>query len=128
MTKRAFGELELAVLNIVKSGKRFTVKHVHHLLGEKDKYTTIMTVMSRLAEKKTLAREKVGVQYEYWVLPSEKKVPSFIEQFKKRVFGFKASEMLSYLIESGDDITADELNQMEKMISKAKQERVSKKA
>ena len=60
MTKRSFGELELAILRVLKSGERMTVKQVHTLLGEQNKYNTIMTVMLRLAEKKTLARERVG--------------------------------------------------------------------
>ena len=51
MTKRAFGELELAILQILKAGGRMSVKEVHQALGGHDKYTTIMTVMSRLAEK-----------------------------------------------------------------------------
>lgn len=126
MTKRAFGELELAILQILKSGSRMTVKEVHSLLGGFDKYTTIMTVMNRLAEKKQLARERMGLQYEYWILSSQAKVPSFIEQFKKKIFGIKTSAMVSYLIESADDITTEDLIEMEKMIEKAKSERNKK--
>lgn len=127
MTKRAFGELELAILHILKSGKRMTVKEVHQILGEKDKYNTIMTVMSRLAEKKSLARERVGHHYEYWLLPTQSKSFSFLEQFKKKIFGVKTSEMVNYLIESADDISIEEFNEMEKMLEKARQERKSKK-
>ncbi len=68
MTKRAFGELESQILYILKSGERQTVKDVHKALGGDDNYNTVMTVMSRLAEKKQLARERIGLQYEYWLL------------------------------------------------------------
>lgn len=123
MGKRAFGELGLAILHILKSGRRMTVKEVHHILGGDNKYNTIMTVMSRLAEKKQLGRERVGLQYEYWLIPSQAKVPSFIEQFKQKIFGVKTVSMVSYLIESADDITEEDLFEMEKMIAKAKKER-----
>ena len=126
MTKRAFGELELTILNLFKSDKRLTVKDVHYLIGGQDKYTTIMTVMNRLAEKKRLGRERIGLQYEYWLLPSENKIPSFLQQFKQKIFGLKTSTMVSYLLESADDITEEELQEMEKLIEKAKQERKKK--
>ncbi|MBA3721684.1 MAG: BlaI/MecI/CopY family transcriptional regulator [Parachlamydiaceae bacterium] len=120
MTKRGFGELELAILNILKSGERITVKQVHKIIGEQDKYNTIMTVMHRLAQKKVLSRERIGLQYEYWLVSSKEKAPTFIEQFKKKIFGIKTTEMFSYLIESAEDITDDELEEMEKILQKAK--------
>lgn len=120
MTKRSFGELELAILRVLKSGERMTVKQVHTLLGEQNKYNTIMTVMLRLAEKKTLARERVGQHYEYWLLPSKSKVPVFIEHLKKKIFGVRTIEMMSYLIEASDDISDADLIEMEKLINHAK--------
>lgn len=123
MTKRAFGELEVAILHILKKNQRMTVKDVHQALGGKDKYNTIMTVMSRLAEKKVLGRERMGLQYEYWVMPAKEKIPSFIEQFKQKILGIKTTAMVSYLIESADDITDADLAEMEQMIEKAKMER-----
>jgi predicted transcriptional regulator len=123
MTKRAFGELEFTILNILKPGNRMTVKEVWKILGESNKYNTIMTVMNRLAEKKVIARERIGLQYEYWVLPSQKKIPSFLEQFKQKFFGVKTSAMVSYLLESAEDISDEDLAEMEKMIEKAKKER-----
>jgi len=120
MAKRAFGELEYAILNILKSKNRTTVKEVHNIIGEQDKYNTIMTVMLRLSEKKILARERVGLHYEYWILPNPKKTPSFFEQLKKMAFGIKTTEMISYLIESAEDISSEEFEEMEKLLQKAK--------
>jgi predicted transcriptional regulator len=119
MTKRAFGELELQIVNLLRSGKRLTVKEVQALLGGDDKYTTIMTVMNRLAEKKQLARERKGLQYEYWL----HQAPSFMQQIKKKILGLKTSEVVSYLIESGDDITDQDLLEIEKLIHNAKEKR-----
>ncbi len=118
MEKRGFGELEWAILNILKSGKRMTVKEVQKLLGEENKYTTVMTVMSRLAEKNQLKREKVGLQYEYWL-----QAPTIYEKVKKKVFGLKPAEMISYLIDSSEELTEEELAEIEKMIAKARKRR-----
>lgn len=121
MSKRNFGELELEILQLFKSGKRMTVKEVYRILGEeKNKYNTIMTVMVRLSQKGMLMRERIGLQHEYWLADPTIKVPSFLEQIKKKFFGVKTSQMVSYLIESADDISAEDLVEMEKIIEKIK--------
>jgi predicted transcriptional regulator len=119
MTKRAFGELESQVLYILKSGERKTVKDVHSALGGQDNYNTVMTVMSRLAEKKQLGRERIGLQYEYWLLPSESS--SFLKTLKQKFFGVKTSVLVNHLIETADDLTDDDLIELERIIEKAKE-------
>lgn len=123
MTKREFGELELAILTILKAGGKMTVKEVRSKLGGKDKYNTIMTVMARLAEKNVLYREKMGLQYEYWLQPSPSKAPSLVEFFKKKLFGIKTTEVMSYLLSSAENISDEEFAEMEQMIAKAKKEK-----
>ncbi|MFA6916506.1 MAG: BlaI/MecI/CopY family transcriptional regulator [Parachlamydiales bacterium] len=120
MVKRAFGELESQILYILKSGERKTVKDVHQSLGGLDNYNTIMTVMSRLAEKKLLARERVGLQYEYWTLKATNTV-SILDKIKQKFFGIKTSAIVSHLIESAEDLTDDELAEMEQMVRKMRE-------
>lgn len=119
MTKRAFGELESEILYILKSGDKKTVKDVHKILGEKDNYNTIMTVMSRLAEKKQLEREKCGIHYEYWLVSSTSL--TFLDKIKQKFFGVKTSALVCHLIESSDDLTLSDLAEMEKLIKKKKE-------
>lgn len=119
MTKRAFGELESQILYLLRSGERKTVKDIHQALGGQDNYNTIMTVMSRLAEKQQLKREKIGLHYEYWLLPD--KSFSFLKEFKQKFLGMKTSTLVGYLIESGKDISQEELAEMEEMIRKARE-------
>lgn len=121
--KRSFGELELEILRILKSSDKMTVKQVHQVLGEENKYNTIMTVMVRLTEKGVLTRERIGLQYAYWLASPKLKVPSFVEQIKKKFLGIKTTDMISYLIESSEDISEEELEEMEKMIEKVKIEK-----
>lgn len=122
--KRVFGELELAILNIMKSGKEFSVKDVLHTIGEENSYTTIMTVMSRLAEKGELQRRREGRQYIY-MIASAQQSPSLglLDRLKQRLFGGRSSAMISFLIDSSQDLTDQELEEMRKAIDKAKKER-----
>ena len=113
--KRIFGELELAILSLFKSHEQLTVKKVVKLLGGEDKYTTIMTVMSRLVDKRELQRERMGLQYRYSMNTSKNTAPAtLLERVKQKIFGGKSASMISYLIESGEDITDEELAEMEK--------------
>lgn len=122
MTKRAFGELESQILYILKSGERKTVKEVHQALGGQDNYNTVMTVMSRLAEKKQLARERIGLQYEYWLVQSSNSF-SFLDKIKQKFSGVKTTSLVSYLIESAEDLSDEDLLEMEKLIQKRKDSR-----
>ena len=67
--EKFFGELELAVMEVVWEHQPVSVGAVLEKLNEDDErswaYTTIMTVMSRLAEKGWLAAEKQGRAYIY---------------------------------------------------------------
>ncbi len=119
MAKRAFGELEAQILYILKSGDRKTVKDVHKALGGNDNYNTVMTVMSRLAEKKQLTREKIGLQYEYW-LTAPSSSASFLDKIKQKFFGVKTSVLVSHLIESADDLSEKDLEEMEQLIKKTR--------
>ncbi|HEX2578905.1 MAG TPA: BlaI/MecI/CopY family transcriptional regulator [Rhabdochlamydiaceae bacterium] len=118
--KRLFGELELAILALFKTHDQLTVKDVLKLMESGDKYTTLMTVMSRLVEKKELQRERIGLQYHYSINPSKKSAPShLLERLKQKIFGGRSVSMISYLLES-DDITEEELSEMEELIQEAK--------
>lgn len=117
MTKRAFGELEMAILQVLKPGERFTVKEVSHLLGDNDKYTTIMTVMSRMAQKKILDRERVGLHYEYWLRET---IPTVL---KKKLFGVKPLEVMAYLFDAAESVSDEDIQQMEDILKNIKKQR-----
>lgn len=120
MGKKAFGELESQILYILKSGERKTVKEVHRALGEGNSYNTVMTVMTRLADKKVLAREKIGLQYEYWIL-SPMSISSFLDKFRQKFLGIRPAAFVSYLIESSEDLTEAELDEMERIVKQARE-------
>lgn len=123
MTKRSFGDLEQAILKILQSGEKMNSREVQEKLGGDDKYTTVMTVMARLAKKNVLQREKNGMSYDYWISQKKAVSQSFLEKIKSRLFGVKTAEVVSYLVDQADDLTESELEEMEKMIQQAKKKR-----
>lgn len=121
MGKRIFGELELAILNVFqKDSSTHTVRGVLEALGRGDKYTTIMTVMNRLVAKGELHREREGQSYRY-SLQTKKARHSLFEKCRQKIFGGNSVLMIGYLLESGKDMTKEELLQIQQLIEQAKQ-------
>ncbi|MHB9096142.1 MAG: BlaI/MecI/CopY family transcriptional regulator [Eubacteriales bacterium] len=88
--KKVLGDLEAEVMKTIWKANRATVRDVYeHLRLEKNlAYTTVMTIMSRLAEKGLLEKESQGNAYIYTPTVSE-------SEFAKRV----VSEVLDSLME-----------------------------
>ena len=65
--EKLLGELELAVMRIAWSRETVTVRDVLDVLAKKRTlaYTTVMTIMGRLADKGLLVAEKEGRTYRY---------------------------------------------------------------
>ena len=119
MGKLGFGELELSILRVVRKLGRATVRDVYKNLGSEGGYTTIMTVMGRMADKGELAREKAGKQYVYWTA-SQNESPSknALKRIQDKIFGGKGASLVSYLLEVDEDISDKELEELEKLIQK----------
>lgn len=88
--KKVLGDLEADIMMIVWQAKRATVREVYEKLRLQREiaYTTVMTIMGRLADKKLLEKEQQGNAYVYSPTISQ-------EQFSKQV----ASEVLDGLLE-----------------------------
>lgn len=124
MSKLGFGELELLIQKVIRDRRQATVRDVHESLGNNSSYTTIMTVMSRMAEKGELIREKEGKQYLYWLSPKNKApTKSVLQRIQDKIFNGKSTAMISYLLESTQTISDEELAEIEKMIQKRRSEK-----
>lgn len=88
--KKVLGDLEADVMKIIWKNGKATVRDVYEQLRlEKNlAYTTVMTIMGRLAEKGLLAKEAQGNAYVYTPTISEK-------DFAKKV----VSEVIDGLLE-----------------------------
>ncbi len=64
---KVLGPLETEIMQILWQDERNTVKKVHRRLSQQREiaYTTVMTTMSRLAEKGVLSRYREGLAYVY---------------------------------------------------------------
>jgi predicted transcriptional regulator len=71
--EKLLGPLEVRVMRIIWQQERITVKQVHGQLAPQHAlaYTTVMTTMSRLAEKGILSRHRKGLAYVYTPTISE---------------------------------------------------------
>ena len=124
MGKLGFGELELSILKALRELGRATVRDIYKSLGSEGGYTTIMTVMGRMADKGELMREKEGKQYIYWV-DSRNESPSknILQRIQDKIFGGKSTAMVSYLLESNQEISDQDLAEIEKLIQKRRSEK-----
>jgi predicted transcriptional regulator len=98
--RKILGDLEADVMEAIWARGRATVHDVHEWLAAADRelaYTTVMTVMSRLADKGLLEKWKDGAAYVY--MPAASK-----EEFTRRTVGTVLSELL-------DDFTAPVMSQ-----------------
>lgn len=124
MGKLSFGELELSIWQTVQKLGRTTVRDVYASLGSEGGYTTIMTVMGRMADKGELMREKEGKQYLYWIEPTNQ-APSknILKRIQDKIFGGKSTAMVGYLLENDEGISDHELAEIEKLIQKRRSEK-----
>lgn len=124
MGKLGFGELELSILKVIRELGRATVRDIYKSLGSEGSYTTIMTVTSRMADKGELMREKEGKQYVYWVnLQNDSPSRNILQRIQDKIFGGKSTAMVSYLLESDQEISDQDLSEIEKLIQKRRSEK-----
>lgn len=124
MAKLCFGELELSILKTIRECGRMTVREVYEKLGSEGSYTTVMTVMSRMADKGELTREKEGKQYVYWIVSqNESSSKNILKRIQNKIFGGKPTAMVSYLLDVENEISDQDLEEIEKLIHKRRLEK-----
>ena len=95
---KVLGPLETEIMELLWKEQQGTVKKIHRVLQERRDiaYTTVMTTMSRLAEKGILQRTRDGLAYMYRPAVSE---IEFVHMFVKQV--------LDGLLDDFTDVTID---------------------
>lgn len=120
----SLGELELDIMGIVWSMERATVKDVFEVMYERRKlaYTTIMTVMNRLAVKSILAQDKSTVPYVYTPLVERDEMAhSMVGEVVDRMLEGSSSAVISFLVDRGG-MSDDEISQLKAKIAEAEKE------
>ncbi len=118
--RKKLTDLEALIMGIVwDAGGQITVRYVYENIQRKRKlaYTTVMTVMGRLVEKKVLARDKSGRAYLYSPLVTKSDmVGTSLKSLADQYFGGAVPSLVSHLLEHG--VNSAQLADIEKTVRK----------
>jgi predicted transcriptional regulator len=113
-------EQELEIMKIVWERDRATVRDVYEALLERRKiaYTTVMTMMNILEQKKYLRKSAEDRAYIYRpAKPKKQVIKGMVREFVDRVFNGSAEPLLVHLIEDRK-LSHKELDEIARMIRK----------
>lgn len=118
--KLTLTDLELEIMQIVWSRGQATVRDVYETLRSRRKvaYTTVMTMMKILEQKKRLKKTLVDRAYLYRpAQPQRQVVRAMVREFLQRVFNGSAAPLLLHLVEDGK-LTSRDLEEISRLIGK----------
>jgi len=110
-------EQELEIMKIVWERESTTVRDVYETLLERRKvaYTTVMTMMKILEQKKYLKRTQLDRAYVYRpAQPKRQVVGDMVRDFINRVFNGATEPLLVHLVEE-HDLSAEELEEIARL-------------
>ncbi len=113
------GDLESAVMRVVWERGQATVAEARQALEPERSlaYTTVMTVMSRLANKGLLRRQKEGRSYVYRPAVAQDEVAGrLLSSLVGRLYGGSPAHAIAYLIEAEPAVDDQELARLEELI------------
>ncbi len=118
--QRILGKLEAVVMQEVWQLGEASVRQVYERLKDKGlAYTTVMTVMSRLASKKILAKEMQGNAFIYKPCFSAEEVNSaLVKELSKSFKGLSAPALLHFIDNYQTDY--DTLQKLEELLAAKK--------
>jgi BlaI family penicillinase repressor len=120
------GELETEVMGVVWERGKATVQEVKDALEPRRSlaYTTVMTVMSRLAKKGVLERRKEGRAYYYTAAASQEKVAgSLLQSLVRRLYAGATGKAIAQLLETEKNVDDAELERLEALIRSKREAR-----
>ena len=115
----SLGDLETDVMSVVWEKGQATVQDVQQALRPRRPlaYTTVMTVMSRLAKKGLLKPRKVGRGYVYSPKASKEKIgTSMLRSLIQRFYDGASTKAIAHLLETEKEIDETELARLEELI------------
>ena len=129
MTRRhSFGPLELKILGLFVAGEALAAGDVQARLdaaGDDLAYTTVMTVLSRLAEKGALSRKRDGKRYLYTASARAAKLKvGVLSRIQRALFNESSLPSIAALIDEGA-LSASELRALRKLVDDKLKERKS---
>jgi predicted transcriptional regulator len=118
---KVLGPLETEIMQILWQEGTSTVKKVHRKLAQQRDiaYTTVMTTMSRLADKGMLQRERDGLAYVYTPVISEDEfVNLVVQQVLDGLLDDYSDTAISYMVDHLAKNNPTELRRLQQEISR----------
>ena len=119
--RKILGDLEADVMDIVWSAPAVTVREVHRKLENRREvaYTTVMTVMSRLAEKGLLDKVKEGAVLVYRArCTREEFTQSTVGRVVRELIDDFAAPTISQFVDSMDDEDPETIDELARLIER----------
>jgi predicted transcriptional regulator len=110
-------EQELEIMKIVWERDSVTVRDVYEALLERRKiaYTTVMTMMKILEQKKYLKKNQIDRAYVYRpAQPKRQVLGDMVREFVNRVFNGSAEPLLVHLVEE-HNLSPEELDEIARL-------------
>jgi BlaI family penicillinase repressor len=120
--KPVLTEQELEIMKIIWRLGDVTVRQVYEelLKGRKIAYTTVMTMMGILEEKKFLKKTSSEKAHVYRTAQAKSLVMSrMVKEFVERVFNGSAKPLLVHLVES-EQVTQEEIEEIADIVKRSK--------
>jgi len=118
-TAYEISEAELFILKALwKAREPITAQQVCDFVGNKNwKYTTVSTLLSRLAKKKAIAHNKLGKSYYYYPLITEEDFKQKqTSRFISKIYGGSVKKLAVSLFQSGD-LSEDDIKEIKDMFN-----------
>jgi predicted transcriptional regulator len=118
---KVLGPLETEIMQILWQDERSTVKKVHRRLSQQREiaYTTVMTTMSRLAEKGVLNRHREGLAYVYTpAITEEDFVSMVVRQVLDGLLDDYSDTAIDYMVDYLARNNPNELKRLQQAIQK----------
>jgi len=122
--ENALGPLEADIMQVIWQRQKVTVQDVFDALSQERQiaYNTVMTVMTRLAQKGILKRQKNGRAYLYFPTTSQSEVAKGMLQYIiDKIFGGARAPVFSHLVED-KQLSDEELKYLEELVRHKKGE------
>lgn len=116
---KVLGPLETEIMQLLWQEERSTVKKVHRRFSQHREiaYTTVMTTMSRLAEKGVLNRHREGLAYVYTpAITEEEFVTMVVHQVLDGLLDDYSDTAVDYMIDYLAKHNPEELRRLQKAI------------
>ena len=124
--RKILGDLEADIMQIVWSKPQTTVRQVFGILkaNRKIAYTTVMTVMSRLADKGLLQKTKAGNAFVYRATASEEDfTKSTVKKVISELLADFTAPAISQFVDSIEDSQPEKMEELAKLIEEKRKKK-----